>query len=135
MRQLLERMELMEGSNAIATEILRQIGGQNRVGAMIGVKQFVAVKNGLRMKFKARAKKGINTITIILNGMDTYDVEFGKDGTKQQEMSKDDKKQWKDAGMKIPRIPHYKVIKKSEGIYNDMLVDLLEKETGLYFRM
>ena len=65
----------------IAQEILRQLGGQGRLKAMIAAKNFVAVSagnqpaNGLQFQFM-KGKDGVNMVVIRLNGDDLYDVEF-----------------------------------------------------------
>ena len=65
----------------IANEILRQLGGQNRLKAMIAAKNYVALRdgnqpaNGLQFDFM-KAKDGINKVQIRLNGNDLYDVKF-----------------------------------------------------------
>ena len=60
----------------IANEILRQIGGAGRVKAFIGVKQFVAIDNGLQVNFKAKAANGANIFQVILDPSDTYTLKF-----------------------------------------------------------
>ena len=102
-----------EEKQAIARTIINQLGfSQSRMKVMIGAKNFVALESGLQFKFVARAKSGINHMTIKLNGMDTYDVEF-----------------W--------RITKAKFTKKSEhgGMYADQLKGLFESETGLYLSL
>ena len=62
----------------IAKEILRQLGG-NKFTVMTGSKNLTALKNGLQMSL-ARNKSGANALVITLNAMDTYDLEFFKQG-------------------------------------------------------
>lgn len=90
----------------IANTILRQMGGTGRLGLMVGAKNFVAIEDGVRFKIGNRS---INRIEIRLNGKDLYD-------------------------MKFLRIWGSKTTVKAEheDVYADMLVDLFEKETGLY---
>ena len=95
----------------IATTILNQLGGFGRLNAMLGIKDLFAVENGVRFKIKVRGAKA-NYIKITLNSLDLYDVELGK--------------LW---GSK------YKVIKKAESIYADMLKDLIEDTTGCYLSL
>lgn len=94
----------------IANEILKQIGGQRSLNLMLGLKSINAVENGLSFSFKCKSK--INYVKITLNGLDLYDVEMGK-----------------------IRAGIYKVIRKEEDIYCDMLVDLIEETSGLSLRV
>ena len=85
-------------------------------GAMIGVKNLIGLDNGLDIRFKARAKNGINRIVITLNALDLYDVSYervtnGKAGFKQT------------------------IKATSEGLYNDMLKTDIETTTELYLSL
>jgi len=60
----------------IAKIILSQLGGTSRLNAMLGVKQFCSVENGVSIKYKVASP--VNYIKIILNGLDLYDIEMGK---------------------------------------------------------
>jgi len=75
---------------------------------MTGARNLVGGNNML-MFMLPRAKDGINKVRIMLNAMDTYDVEFGR-----------------------IRAGEYKTISRHESIYNDGLVELFERITGLY---
>lgn len=94
--------------NDIANTILQQLGG-SKVSSFIGVKQFVAINNGLQIKWSAKSKNKSNLVTISLNGNDLYDVRFSN-------------------------IRGLNVTLKSEHLdmYCDQLIDLFETETGLY---
>lgn len=97
----------------VAKEILRQLGGPGRLRAMIGAETFLAEKyndNRLGIKFKAKAKHGINFIKITLTPADLYDVEFS-------------------------RVHDCKVISTLKGIYAEDLKRLIELETGLYLSL
>ena len=59
-----------------------------------------------------KAKDGINYVKITLNGKDLYDIEFGR----------------------IQGV-NYKIKKEFNDIYNDQLVDIFEKTTGLYTKL
>jgi hypothetical protein len=95
-------------SNQIANTILQQLGG-SKISSFIGVKQFVEIKNGLQVRWTAKAKNKSNLVTISLNGNDLYDVRFYN-------------------------IRGVNITIKSEHIdmYCDQLIDLFETETGLY---
>jgi len=99
----------------VASEIIRQMGGSGRLSAMTGAKQFVALENGVSFKI-GRNSAGINTVTIKLNGMDTYDTEYGRIRT-------------------IKDMPTYKRLAGSDGIYNDMLKADFESNTGMYLTL
>ena len=60
----------------IANEILKQLGGRNKLTMMIGMKDAFAIENGLVFKFKM--SKIANYVSIVLNGNDLYDVTFKK---------------------------------------------------------
>lgn len=98
----------MTNNKEIATEILRQLGG-NKFTVMTGAKNFIAIENGLTFRLPSNfAKNKINVVRIVLEPSDTYTVTFlSMRGTKINEVSKHD------------------------GIYNDMLVSLFSKKTGL----
>lgn len=61
----------------IANEILRQLGGPGRLGALINAKNFVGLENGLRFKMM-EGNGGCNMAEIKLNARDLYDVRFLK---------------------------------------------------------
>jgi hypothetical protein len=87
-------------------DIIRdQIG--NKALYMLGAKNLMNVGNGLSLRIRGSRK--VNYIKITLNGMDTYDMEFGK----------------------VHGL-NYKVVATHEGIYVDMMHKLIENETGLY---
>jgi hypothetical protein len=63
-----------ETRNAVATEILNQLGG-SRFTAMTGSKNFGAGENSLSMRL-ARNKSNAQYLTITLNSLDLYDMKF-----------------------------------------------------------
>ena len=96
----------------VAGTILKQLGG-NKFMAMVGAHQLTCSDEGCgTMMLKFKGSRIANYLKVTLTAADLYDVEFGKI--------------W---GM------NYKVIKKVEGYYNDMLVDLFETTTGLYTKL
>jgi hypothetical protein len=95
----------------VAQTILSQLGG-GKFKVMTGAKDFYSIKEGRGLQFKLPsnfAKNKANTVRIILNSNDLYDVEFGR--------------VW---GL------NYKVKSTHNDVYCDMLVELFENETGLY---
>lgn len=96
-------------SNQIAETILAQMGGINRLRAMIGVKIFIALENGVQFKFPAG--RGINFVKIVLRN-DLYDVEFG-----------------------YARGMDYKVKAEQQGVYADQLKGVFEEATQLYLSL
>jgi hypothetical protein len=111
-----ERTESDKRDVEIAGIILQQLGGKGRLKAMCGAKYFAAIKSGLSFRMPSHfAKNGINVVEITLNPADTYDVKFKKLGP----------------------APKYDitVVSEHDGIYNDMLRELFEKETGLYLTL
>ena len=95
-----------------ASIILQQLGG-SRFIAMTGAKNILAQDDGLSFKLPSSfAKDGINYVRIRLNGMDLYDIEYGK----IQKMK-------------------YKPLYETNGIYADMLQDDFTGTTGLFTRL
>ncbi len=99
----------------IGTNIRNQIGNQSL--SMLGAKDVYAIENGL--SFKVRGSKKINYIKITLNSMDTYDMEFGLIRNSEKA----------EAGFT------YKIVNTENGIYDDMLNQIIEKNTGLYTKL
>ncbi|MGA5726551.1 hypothetical protein ACPCHQ_21705 [Ralstonia thomasii] len=94
---------------AVAREILRQLGGTACLAMMIGAQHFVSTPNSVRFKIPARlAKDGISLVTIRLNDMDTYDVLY----------------------QKVHALT-VTTIREDKDIYCDMLVATIEEATGL----
>lgn len=96
-----------QSSKAVATEILKQLGG-NKFIAMTGTKKFGCTENSLSFKVGMRCKNKITHVEIKLNSLDLYDVIFLR---------------WYD----------YKAttIEKCENVYFDMLQKLFTEKTGL----
>ena len=83
------------------------MGGMRLISMMVGAKQFVATKNGVKFQFCGSRKA--NMVAVSLNGLDLYDVTFYK-------ATKYDAKE----------------VEKIDGLYFDSLVPVFEKTTGLY---
>ena len=90
----------------VAQTIFRQINGP-KLGLMVGAHSFVGDENSLSFKFKGSKKS--NYCKITLNGFDLYDVEFKKI-----------------RGFDV------KNINSIDNLYYDQLLNVFEKETGLY---
>jgi hypothetical protein len=105
----------MTRNQEIAQTILQQFGGRNRLSAMTGAKNFVAIENGLQFSI-GRNAGGINIVIIKLRGDDTYDVEFG-------------------AARRVKLEMRYTIKDRTEGAYADMLKPLFEKATGMYLTL
>ena len=73
-------------------------------------------------RFPNQRRSKPNFITITHNGKDLYDVVFGRKGMKKD----------KDLGFSIP---NYSELNTFDDIYSDMLMDLFEKETGLFLTL
>ncbi len=99
-------------ADCIAQTILRQLG-MNVFVSMTGARQFTNHGNALAFKLPSSfAKNGINYVKITLEPSDTYTVEFKRI-----------------RGMKVTDVSMH------EDIYNDSLLDLFRRETGLETRM
>lgn len=94
----------------VAVTILQQLGG-NKFIAMTGAKNFYALDNGMGCKI-GRNSKGVNHLKIILNAMDTYDMEFIR-----------------------VRNDKITVVSKANDVYFDMLQEVFTEHTGLYTRL
>jgi hypothetical protein len=90
----------------VAKTILFQMGGANRLSAMIGARYFAGGENNLTFQF--RGSKIANLIRITLKPSDTYTMEFFK-----------------------TRGSDCKKVSEDEMIYCDMLRDVFEMATGL----
>lgn len=100
--------------NSIARTILEQLGGKEFV-TMTGAKGFMQLDSGLAFRLPNDphfVKDGINFVRITLNGMDLYDMEFGR--------------AWGDKCTMM----HY-----DEDLYNDQLQEAFTRRTGLDTRM
>ena len=93
---------------SVARTILSQLGG-NKFAVMTGAKNFIDLKNGIRMKI-GRNKTNANWMEITLNSLDLYDVAFAK----------------------LTRLGERKSLKEYKNVYNDSLVSLFESHTGMY---
>lgn len=96
----------MTRDQEIAMEILKQLGGRNRLKVMVGGKNFYAVENGVQFKFGLSRK--FNTCRILLDENDTYTFELWQITKKRCVM-------------------RY----QETGLYNDMLVREFVDQTGL----
>lgn len=96
----------------VAQTILAQLGGMNRLTAMVGVELFLDRGNGVSFKFKGSRKANVCQIT--LDASDTYTV-------KMQKFQ--------------PRKLTITDVYESDGIYADQLIDTFEQQTGLYLTL
>ena len=102
-------MSNQERNKEIASTIISQLGGFNKLTAMTGAYNFVALDSGVAFKIKNRSA---NYIKIILTPMDLYDLEIGR-----------------------IRGTTYKVVKSANGLYSDQLKPIIEKTTGMYLSL
>ena len=93
---------------SVAKTILSQLGG-NKFAAMTGAKNFVDCGDALSMRI-GRNKTSSNYLKITLNMMDLYDVRFSRVSLKGGERS----------------------VTEYNNIFNDQLVEVFEKHTGMY---
>lgn len=118
MRELIEKLEKTALEEAAADTTLKQLGGRNRLKAMIGAKDIFSDDGGksLVFKFPNRLKSKPNYVKITLTGRDDYDIEFGRITKKKG-------------------IPEYKKLKTLNGVYADQLVSVFKDQTGLDLRL
>ena len=114
-KTLAKELAIQEEKN-IATTILQQLGGTGRISVMIGASCFThgTKENGTYLQFHFKGNRKYNMIRITLNYMDTYDVEFIK-------MNK--------------RTFDVKTIDAVNGVYCDMLKEIIEKQIGMYLSL
>jgi hypothetical protein len=101
----------MNDSFSVAEEIFQQLGA-TRMCTMIGVSRIRHGKDRIIVRFKARALAGVNKFEIVLDPSDTYTVKLYRETVKGDSLKYE-----------------------TSDIYCDQLIDLLEKQTGLAFRM
>jgi hypothetical protein len=101
----------MNDQMMVAETIYQQLGG-GRMATMIGVSRIRHGNDRLIVRFKARALNGINKFEIILDPCDSYTVKLYRETAKGDTLKYE-----------------------TSGIYCDQLIELLEKQTGLAFRM
>lgn len=99
--------------NQIESTTLAQIGGV-RAMVMIGGTVFTnhGKPNQLWFKFKARGLNGINSVKIALDSNDTYTMVFSRMTIKGENVKLD-----------------------LSGVYSDQLVEIIERNTGLYLSL
>jgi hypothetical protein len=102
-------------SESAADIILKQLGGGRRLGIMIGAKNFTSMNGGksLAFNFPNRMRSKPNAVVITLTPKDLYDIEFRR--------------------VSLKAAP--KTLKTYRDVYVDQLMDLFEKETGLYLTL
>lgn len=98
--------------NPVGKTILDQMGGYGRLKMMIGLNQIINLPQGVGFKWPNKQISKGNYVEIILTPADLYNMTFYN------------------VSMRGKR-----KVKEYRGIYNDMLVDLFEKQTGWYLRM
>jgi hypothetical protein len=94
----------------IAKNIKNQMGGR-RLEIMIGAYNFVAETDGNYLRFRFKGSRKYNMVTITLNALDTYDIEFQK---------------YSPSKFTVTTVDVF------AGAYADMLIDVFEDATGLY---
>lgn len=97
----------------IADTILLQLGGTNKLGAMIGASQFSYDDNG-NVTFWFKGCRKANIIKVSLNGSDLYNIEFFKFNSRSYEC---------------------KSVKTFTDVYNSDLQSVIEAYTGLYLSL
>ena len=96
---------------SVAREILNQLGG-NKFRVMTGAKNLMGFSEGLVMKI-GRNSSNSNYLKITLNSMDLYDMEFAK----------------------VSRMGEKKSVTEYNNVYNDSMVEVFEKHTGMYTKL
>lgn len=97
----------------IAETTLLQLGGVNRLSAMIGAYNFSYDNNGA-VTFWFKGCRKANIIKVLLNESDLYNIEFLKMNTRSYEC---------------------KTVKTFTDVYNSELKSVIETYTGLYLSL
>ncbi len=98
---------------AVAAEILRQIGGRQAAMCIgLNAASLSQSEEGDGVSFRIKGSKNCQMIQILLTPSDTYTVRFLK--FRKLETTRDE---------------------KFSDIYNDGLMDLIERQTGLYLSL
>jgi hypothetical protein len=100
--------DLLREATDVADTIAKQMGGIGRLKLMLGAKNFTAGSDNLTFKWPNKERSRGNGVRIVLRPDDTYDMEFYNGP---------------------------KLVKKYEGIYNDQLVSVFEKQTGWFLSL
>ena len=103
-------------SKQIAITVAQQMGGFGRLSAMVNGRDWLTLEHGIQFTFSG--KRGVNKCLVMLDDMDTYTMQFWYCKTMR-------KAPWVVSDMK----------KEYTGVYNDILVELFEKYTGLYLSL
>jgi len=106
----------------VAQTILDQLGG-NKFAVMTGSKNFIADGYTLKMKLAGNKSKA-NCLSITLNSLDLYDMEFTKYTAPKFNANTGEFK-----GEKIETVAAY------NGVMFDQLQGLFAQTTGLYTRL
>lgn len=106
----------MNDDVAVGNVIAQQLGGVKSLRTMLGAGYIVGGKNDLIVRFTARARNGINLITVILERDDLYTVRFGR-------------------VRRANGVPTIKKVDELSGVYCDQLVSVIEERTGLALRL
>jgi len=108
-----ERRYSKERSKEIASTILKQLGG-NKFIAMTGAKNLGFGDGSLSFNIGRNAKK-VNQVEIILGKWDLYKVIF--------------------RNINMRRNDPVEIIKEVDGVYDNMLQEIFEENTGMYTKL
>ena len=129
----------------IATTIYNQLGGHKFV-VMTGAKNMVAIENGLRFNIGQNGSK-VNTVKVILNGDDTYTMQFIKQGREVNEYTI--LLRYMDKGLseqefnetvtkaieRAKKNAEPKILKEYNGLFFDQLQEFFTEYTKMYTRL
>ena len=134
-----------EKMTTIATTIYNQLGGHKFV-VMTGAKNMIAIENGLRFNIGQNGSKA-NTVKVILNGDDTYTMQFIKQGREVNEYTI--LLRYMDKGLseqefnetvtkaieRAKKNAEPKVLKEYNGLFFDQLQPLFTEYAKMYTRL
>lgn len=129
----------------IATTIYNQLGGHKFV-VMTGAKNMVAIENGLRFNIGQNGSKA-NTVKVVLNGDDTYTMQFIKQGREVNEYTillrymdkglseQDFNETVTKAIERAKKNAEPKILKEYNGLFFDQLQEFFTEYTKMYTRL
>jgi len=100
-------------SQQIALNILDQMGGRGRIATMLGTKRFFSYDDGVAFSFSNKKRSAPNQVKITLDPSDTYTMTF----------------------LRVSRNGDFKEKGRFTRIYADQLVEIFERQTGLFLSL
>lgn len=101
-----------KSSSQIGHTILQQMGGGGKIAAMLGVKKFILLPNGVKFQWPNKQRTRGNLVEILLDPDDTYTMNF-----------------YNASGSGAKLVKEYKMV------YADQLKKIFETQTGWFLSL